>query len=422
MKALLAALLIPALLLLPKPARADAIPAQAAYLLEANSGRVIAAQNENARLPMASTTKIMTALLAIESGRMNETVTVPQEAVGTEGSSMYLKAGEKLPLRDLVYGLMLRSGNDAAVAIACALDGGIDAFVERMNARAADLGLLDTHFTNPNGLHDPSHYTSARDLCLLAAAALENPVFAEIVRTRYRETGGDTPRTLKNKNRLLWEYEGGELAIDVDRTAMTEQPYYNEEGILKTKLSMSSLQQRLFRTTNIDASVGETYNVFSPPLRDVSIINGLNEILKHIEDVTGLSRGTLSDTNLDAKTATEIISSKQRSYSANRDIQKALQNALEDVVYIMNVYCTLYNITSEGDYAVSFDWDDSLITSIDEKLSRKIQLMSYGLQSKVDFLMWYRGMTKAQAKAYLSEIEEENKQAMENSVMNDLGN
>ena len=209
MKALLAALLIPALLLLPKPARADAIPAQAAYLLEANSGRVIAAQNENARLPMASTTKIMTALLAIESGRMNETVTVPQEAVGTEGSSMYLKAGEKLPLRDLVYGLMLRSGNDAAVAIACALDGGIDAFVGRMNARAAELGLLDTHFTNPNGLHDPSHYTSARDLCLLAAAALENPVFTEIVRTRYRETGGDTPRTLKNKNRLLWEYEGG---------------------------------------------------------------------------------------------------------------------------------------------------------------------------------------------------------------------
>ena len=226
----------------------------------------------------------------------------------------------------------------------------------------------------------------------------------------------------KQYSRLLWEYEGGELAIDVDRTAMTEQPYYNEEGILKTKLSMSSLQQRLFRTTNIDASVGETYNVFSPPLRDVSIINGLNEILKHIEDVTGLSRGTLSDTNLDAKTATEIISSKQRSYSANRDIQKALQNALEDVVYIMNVYCTLYNITSEGDYAVSFDWDDSLITSIDEELSRKIQLMSYGLQSKVDFLMWYRGMTKEQAKAYLSEIEEENKQAMENSLMNDLGN
>ena len=207
-RALAALLLIAALPVLPKAAQADAIPSQAAYLLEANSGRVIAAQNENARLPMASTTKIMTALLAIESGRMDEIVTVPDEAAGTEGSSMYLKAGEKLTLRDLVYGLMLRSGTDAAVAIACVLDSGIGAFADRMNARAAELGLKDTHFTNPNGLHDAAHYTSARDLCLLAAAALENPEFSKIARTRYYETSGDTPRTLKNKNRLLWEYEG----------------------------------------------------------------------------------------------------------------------------------------------------------------------------------------------------------------------
>ena len=203
------ALLLAALFLIPKVAAADAIPAQAAYLIEANSGRVIAAKNADAHLPMASTTKIMTALLAIESGRMAETVTVAKEAEGTEGSSMYLKAGERLPLSELVYGLMLRSGNDAAIAIACFLDGGVDAFAERMNARAAALGLNDTHFTNPNGLHDAAHYTSAHDLALLAAAALENPVFAEIVRTKYHETTGDTLRTLKNKNRLLWEYEGG---------------------------------------------------------------------------------------------------------------------------------------------------------------------------------------------------------------------
>lgn len=210
MKRALAALFAAALLLcLPKPAQADAVPARAAYLFEANSGRVLVAQNENAHLEMASTTKIMTALLAIESGRLDETVTVADEAAGTEGSSMYLRAGEKLKLLELVYGLMLRSGNDAAVAIACFLDGGIDAFADRMNARAAQLGMRDTHFTNPNGLHDAAHYTSARDLCVLAAAALENPVFAQIVRTRYRETGGDTPRMLKNKNRLLWEYEGG---------------------------------------------------------------------------------------------------------------------------------------------------------------------------------------------------------------------
>lgn len=210
MRRLLAVLLC-AVLLLPNIAKAEQedVPAQAAYLIEANSGRVLYAKNETARLPMASTTKIMTALLAVESGRLTETVTVPQEAIGTEGSSMYLRAGEQISLSDLVYGLMLTSGNDAAVAIAYFLDGGTEAFANHMNARARALGLCDTHFVTPNGLHDTDHYTTAKDLALLGAAALENPFFAEIVRTQYRRTEGTNPHTLKNKNRLLWEYEGG---------------------------------------------------------------------------------------------------------------------------------------------------------------------------------------------------------------------
>ena len=210
MKRLLTVLLC-AIILLPYTAKAEQtdVPAQAAYLIEANSGRVLYAKNETARLPMASTTKIMTALIAVESGRLTETVTVPKEAAGTEGSSMYLKAGEKISLSDLVYGLMLTSGNDAAVAIACFLDGNTSAFADHMNARAKSLGLFDTHFVTPNGLHDPDHYTTAKDLALLGAAALENPFFAEIVRTQYRKTEGTNPHTLKNKNRLLWEYEGG---------------------------------------------------------------------------------------------------------------------------------------------------------------------------------------------------------------------
>ncbi|MBQ1821759.1 MAG: D-alanyl-D-alanine carboxypeptidase [Clostridia bacterium] len=213
MKRLLAAVIC-AVLLLPGIARAETKPredvqAEAAYLIEANSGRVLYAKNENAHLPMASTTKIMTALLAVESGRMEETVTVPDAAVGTEGSSMYLKKGETLRLRDLVYGLMLTSGNDAAVAIACVLDGSTAAFADHMNARARELHLFDTHFVTPNGLHDPNHYTSAHDLALLGAAALENPVFAEIAATQYCRTEGSNPHALKNKNRLLWEYEGG---------------------------------------------------------------------------------------------------------------------------------------------------------------------------------------------------------------------
>lgn len=211
MKRRLAVLLI-ALLLLPRFAFAEQakdVPAQAAYLFEANSGRVLYAKNENERLPMASTTKIMTALLAVESGRLTETVAVPDEAAGTEGSSMYLKAGETISLSDLVYGLMLTSGNDAAVAIACFLDGGVEPFAAHMNARAEQLGLTGTHFVNPNGLHDPDHYTTAKDLAILGAAALGNPFFAEIAATQYHRTSGSNPHTLKNKNRLLWEYEGG---------------------------------------------------------------------------------------------------------------------------------------------------------------------------------------------------------------------
>lgn len=205
--ALLALLLLATLF--PVRTEAETVPAQAAYLIEANSGRVLFAQNENERLPMASTTKIMTALLAIESGRLDETVHVPAEAVGVEGSSMHLRAGEAITLRDLVYGLMLTSGNDAAVAIARFLDGGTEQFATRMNARASEMGLCGTHFVTPNGLHDPEHYTTARDLALLGAAALENPVFAEIVSAKYRTTEGSVRHTLKNKNRLLWEYEGG---------------------------------------------------------------------------------------------------------------------------------------------------------------------------------------------------------------------
>lgn len=209
MRRVLAVLLVLAALGLPQIAKADAGAAQATVLIEANSGRVLEAHNADARLPMASTTKIMTALLAVESGRLTETVHVAREAVGVEGSSMYLKEGETMPLLDLVYGLMLRSGNDAAVAIACFLDGNVDAFVQRMNEKAEELGLVNTHFANPNGLPDAAHYTSARDLATLGAAALDDPVFSEIVRTKYYETTGQTLRTLKNKNRLLWEYEGG---------------------------------------------------------------------------------------------------------------------------------------------------------------------------------------------------------------------
>lgn len=208
-------LLLILLLLIPGQARAaqkeGRITAKAWALVEATSGRLLLGENERDRRPMASTTKIMTALLVLEAGEDLDTlIVVPPEAAGTEGSSMHLNAGEKLSLRDLLYGLMMVSGNDAAVTLAVHFSGSVDVFAARMNAKASALGCADTHFANPHGLHDPDHYTSAYDLCCMAAAAMEEPFFRELVSTqRYTTSTGDKPRTFRTKNKVLTQIEGG---------------------------------------------------------------------------------------------------------------------------------------------------------------------------------------------------------------------
>lgn len=181
--------------------------AEASVLIEAESGDVICARNEDERLPMASTTKIMTALVALERCDPDMTVTVSPLAVGVEGSSVYLTANEKLTMSDLIYALMLESANDAAAAIAIEVGGSIEGFAELMNEKAAELGCTNTHFTNPHGLDNAEHYTTARDLATITRAALENEAFRTVVSTERRtiplEGGG--VRMLINHNRLLRE-------------------------------------------------------------------------------------------------------------------------------------------------------------------------------------------------------------------------
>lgn len=193
--------------------------AAAAALIEANSGKLLLSGNSNSRLPMASTTKTMTALVVIENCCLDETVEVTADAAGTEGSSMYLSCGERLSVRDLLYGLMLLSGNDAAVALAVHVGGTVESFVRIMNDRAAKLGLTNTHFVTPNGLHDAEHYTTAYELALIGAEALKNETFRQIVSTQYytAETG-DRVRTMKNKNALLWDY-GNAVGIKTGYTS-----------------------------------------------------------------------------------------------------------------------------------------------------------------------------------------------------------
>jgi len=210
---LAAALVLMLLIALPLAARAEGladIHASGAALFVVDGSRQLYGLHEHDKLPMASTTKIMTALIAIERCHPSEMVAVPDEAVGTEGSSIYLARGETMSMQDLLHGLMLTSGNDAAVAIAIHVAGSVETFAALMNARAKELGCENTNFVTPNGLHDKEHYTSAYDLGLIACEAMRNEVFRSIVSTSYYKTGtGDTTRTLKNKNRVLWEYEGG---------------------------------------------------------------------------------------------------------------------------------------------------------------------------------------------------------------------
>lgn len=216
-------------------------------------------------------------------------------------------------------------------------------------------------------------------------------------------------------SRLLWEFEGGEMAIDVDRDALkfVTDPKGEGYSVLPEK------QNRLFR--KVDLNNEETYNVFAPALRDTSIIHGLNTIFMRIEDATGLSRGTLSDvTQQEAKTATELKILKQRSYATNSDIQMALQDALEDTVYVMDVYCTLYDVTPDGEYEVSFEWDDSIIVDSESELSKRITLMQNGLASKLETRMWYFGETENQARTALQQIDEEARQAMEQNVQAEI--
>ena len=191
--------------LLPGRAEGVGTSAASAILMDVDSGRVLYEQNADAKMLIASTTKIMTALVAVRDGKLSDTVTVSREAAYTEGSSMYLKEGEELTLETLLYGLMLCSGNDAAVAVAEHVGGSVQGFVKRMNETAGDLGMEHSSFANPNGLDDEKHYSTARDMAVLACAALENETVLRIASTRSITIGG---RTMTNHNKLLSMMDG----------------------------------------------------------------------------------------------------------------------------------------------------------------------------------------------------------------------
>ncbi|MDI3256185.1 MAG: D-alanyl-D-alanine carboxypeptidase family protein [Kyrpidia sp.] len=189
------------------------VSARGAAVVDVGSGRVLYSKNGDQMMPIASLTKIVTGWIATESGRMDDRVTISDHAARMEGSSVYLRAGETYTLRDLVYAMMLRSGNDAATAVAEHLAGSEARFADLMNAKARQLGLRHVHFANPHGLDAPGHGASAVDLALLTAKALQNPEFAAVVRTKYHRMpwpGEPWDRAMRNKNKMLWRYPGAD--------------------------------------------------------------------------------------------------------------------------------------------------------------------------------------------------------------------
>ena len=189
------------------PVKGYALSAEKAILADAATGRILYEKNADSRSLIASTTKIMTALVVCEQCNVLDRMRIPKEAVGIEGSSMYLQEGEVLTIQELLYGLMLHSGNDAAVALAIYCGGTVEGFAEMMNDKARQIGMQNSHFENPNGLDAPGHYSTARDLAMLAAYAMQNPIFSKTVSTKNITIG---QRYLHNHNKLLWQVEGAD--------------------------------------------------------------------------------------------------------------------------------------------------------------------------------------------------------------------
>lgn len=185
------------------------LSANSAVLYQPENDIFLYSKSADTKMPMASTTKIMTALVALDGTSLQDTVIIDERAVGVEGSSAYLKAGEVLTIEELLYALLLQSANDAAVAIACHVAGDVDAFALLMNDKAKNLGLSCTNFTNPHGLDDKEHYTTARELAIITAEAMKNESFRKITST-YKKTFSteDRTRTYVNHNKMLLNYEG----------------------------------------------------------------------------------------------------------------------------------------------------------------------------------------------------------------------
>lgn len=216
-------------------------------------------------------------------------------------------------------------------------------------------------------------------------------------------------RADKQFSRLDWEYEGGQMAIDIDESAL-----HFSEGYFGTQLEQDQTRNRLYR--KVDLGTDDTYNAFAPSLRDNNYLAGLTRYLTKIEDLVGLARGTLSEVDAEARTATEIKILKQRQYVTVSKNQTELQRTLEDVVYAMNTLAELYNLSQTGEYNLNLNWKDSILTDTDTELSQKINLKNAGILMDWEVRAWYTGEDEETAKAVIQEKEDKEQAKLANDI------
>ncbi|EGK14172.1 D-alanyl-D-alanine carboxypeptidase family protein [Kroppenstedtia eburnea] len=271
------------------------LSARAAAVIDVQSGRILYEKKAGQQMRIASLTKIMTAIVAIENSDLTEKVKVKPGAVGVEGSSIYLKPGEEIPLEHLLYGLMLRSGNDAAVAIAEHVGGSVEGFVYKMNEKAEYLGLRNTHFQNPHGLDAKEHYSSAEDLARLTAYALKNPEFRKIVSTQVKTVpwpGEEWHRKWYNKNKMLRLYPGG----DGVKTGFTKLSR-------RTLVSSATREGRQIATVTLNAP-----NDWEDSMRL------LEYGFRHFQRVRLVKKGEEFSSGLKGRAPLEIVASRSFTY------------------------------------------------------------------------------------------------------------
>lgn len=278
------------------------ISAECACLINAENNEVIFEYNGNQKHSMASTTKIMTAILALEESDEDEIVTVSSNASMQEGSSIYLKAGEQVSMKDLVYGMMLNSGNDAACAVAEHIGGTSDDFADMMSEKAIEIGAKNTSFKNANGLDADGHYSTAYDMAIISSYGLKNEDFKDIVSCKSAEiNNGESITYLKNHNKLLWNYDGC-IGVKTGYTKKTGRCLVSaaeKDGVRLVAVTLNAPNDWEDHTKMLDYGFEN--------VKKYSVI-GKGEVMKSYENLNAVSKEEVFVTgNEDAKKKTEVI-------------------------------------------------------------------------------------------------------------------